>query len=344
MNFEILISPNKTIYNALELLQKTSSKCLVVVNDRQQLLGTLNDGDIRRSILKKKSLKSKIKKIYKKRCIFISEDEMRKNTYSRIFKKYHLDVIPVVGKNKKLLTIIRNNQTPLIKKKVSKKLEIIIMAGGLGERLKPFTNIIPKPLLPYNGKTIIENVINYFKQQGYVRFIISLNYKDILIKSFFKELNANFKISFLNERKPLGTAGVLSKLSNKNKRYLITNCDTLIDFDIDDLVLFHEKNKFQLTLVVSTKINKIPYGVCQISSNKLTKFIEKPEEHYLANTGIYVAESNVFKNLKKNKKSSMVDLINACLKKKIKIGVYPISDLAWKDFGQSPEFLRNEND
>ena len=343
MLLDILIDPDKSIYNALVLLQKTSSKCLVVVNQKKKLLGTLNDGDIRRSILKRKNLKSKIKEIYKKKCIFIFEHEMKKNLHQELFKKHNLDIIPVIDKHKKLLSILRNNKIPDIKKKSNQKIEIIIMAGGFGTRLKPFTNIIPKPLLPYNGKTIIENVIDNFYEKNFDKFIISLNYKNILVKSFFKELKPNYKISYLDEKAPLGTAGVLSTLSNKRRRYLITNCDTLIDFDINDLINFHEKNKFQLTLVVSTKLNKIPYGVCKVSKNKLTKFIEKPEEHYLANTGIYLAESNIFNVLKKNKKSSIVDLINSCLTKKIKIGVYPVSDLAWKDFGQSPEFLRNEN-
>ncbi len=339
---DILIKPNKTIYTALEILQKTASKCLIVVNDKNQLLGTLNDGDIRRSILKKKKLSSNIKNIYKKKCIFLFDNKSKLIFGEKLFSKHNLDIIPIIDKNRKIVSVLRNNKNFNYGNIPKKKLEVIIMAGGLGTRLKPFTNIIPKPLLPYDGKTIIENVIDKYLIKNCNKFLISLNYKNILIKSFFKELNPSYKISYLQESKPLGTAGVLYKLSKKNKRYLITNCDTMIDFDIDDLLSFHEKNKFQLTLIVSAKSNKIPYGVCKVSNNKLTKFVEKPEEHYLANTGIYLAESNIFKLLKKNTKSSMVDLINVCLTKKIKIGIYPVSHLAWKDFGQSTEFLRNE--
>ena len=150
-------------------------------------------------------------------------------------------------------------------------------------------------------------------------------------------------MNYINERKPLGTAGVLSKLAKKNKRFLIINCDTLIHYNLNDLISFHEKNKFDLTLIVATKINQIPYGVCKVSNNRLKNIFEKPEQQYLANTGVYLAESKIFKNIKKNKNTSFVDLIKSCLKKNIRVGVYPVPDIAWKDFGQSSEFNRSAN-
>ena len=343
MNKKILINPNKTIFNALEVLQKTASKCLIVTNSKMKLLGTLNDGDIRRSILKKINLKTKINKIYKKKCYFLFEDKVDNINLSNIFKKNDLNAIPVINKNKIVVDVLFNKISNTYKKNHKNKLEILIMAGGLGTRLKPFTNVIPKPLLLYKGKTIIENVIDFYLNYDVDKFTVSLNYKNILIKSFFKELKPYYKVKYINERKPLGTAGVLSKLSKMNKRFLITNCDTLIQYNLDDLILFHEKNKFDLTLVVASKINQIPYGVCEVSNNRLKQIYEKPEQQYLANTGVYLAESKVFKNLKKNTNTSFVDLIKTCLKKKIKVGVYPVPDIAWKDFGQSPNFNESTN-
>ena len=165
------------------------------------------------------------------------------------------------------------------------------MAGGL-DRLKPYTNILPKPLLPFRNKTIIENVISKFQDYGLNNFIISLNYKNILIKSFFKELNPKFKVSFLEENKPLGTAGVLYKLKNRNKKYIISNCDVIFDVDYNDIINFHESKKFDITIVASVQRDiKGPYGVCKIQNNQLQNIIEKPEKNYLANTGLYLVNS-----------------------------------------------------
>ena len=226
--------------------------------------------------------------------------------------------------------------------KNNKKIEIIIMAGGLGTRLKPYTNVLPKPLLPFKNKTIIENVISKFTTYGLNKFIISLNYKNILIKSFFKELSPNFKVSFLEENKPLGTAGILYKLKNKNKNYIISNCDVIFDLDYNDLIKFHEKKKFDITLVAAAQKDKIPYGVCKVQNNRLQNIVEKPEKNYLANTGLYLVNSKVFKLIKKNENISFVDLINKAVSKKMNIGVYPITSNAWIDLGQSIDFIRKK--
>ena len=194
------------------------------------------------------------------------------------------------------------------------------MAGGLGTRLKPYSNILPKPLLPFKNKTILENVINSFLEYGFKKFIISINYKNILIKSFFKELNPKYKISFIEEKTPLGTAGALRKLyTKKNKTFIVTNCDTILDLDYNELCKYHFKNNNDLSIVISTRINKIPYGVCYVDKNKLTKIVEKPEKYYLANVGVYLVSSSILNLIDLNKNTSFVDLINKLLKKKKKI-------------------------
>ena len=247
---EILIKTNSTIQDALVKLQNSSLKCLIVTNKKNILLGTINDGDVRRAILKNAKLSSKIVKYYKKNCYFIRYREISKINTSEKLKKLKINLIPIVDKNKKVIDYVADNvNLTNPSSKNNKKIEVIIMAGGLGTRLKPYTNILPKPLLPFRNKTIIENVISKFTTNGLDKFIISLNYKNILIKSFFKELNPNFKVSFLEENKPLGTAGVLYKLKNKNRNYIISNCDVIFDIDHNDLIKFHEKKKFDITLV-----------------------------------------------------------------------------------------------
>tara|TARA_Y100000590_G_scaffold79539_1_gene88316 strand:- start:1384 stop:2412 length:1029 start_codon:yes stop_codon:yes gene_type:complete len=340
---EILIKTNSTIQDTLVKLQNSSLKCLIVTNKKKTLLGTINDGDVRRAILKNAKLSSKILKYYKKNCYFIRFRELSKINTSEKLKKLKINLIPIVDKNMKVIDYVADNinlDKPSLKN--NKKIEIIIMAGGLGTRLKPYTNVLPKPLLPFKNKTIIENVISKFTTYGLNKFIISLNYKNILIKSFFKELSPNFKVSFLEENKPLGTAGILYKLKNKNKNYIISNCDVIFDLDYNDLIKFHEKKKFDITLVAAAQKDKIPYGVCKVQNNRLQNIVEKPEKNYLANTGLYLVNSKVFKLIKKNENISFVDLINKAVSKKMNIGVYPITSNAWIDLGQSIDFMRKK--
>lgn len=340
---EILIKTNSTIQDTLVKLQNSSLKCLIVTNKKKTLLGTINDGDVRRAILKNAKLSSKILKYYKKNCYFIRYRELSKINTSEKLKKLKISLIPIVDKNMKVIDYVADNinfDKPSLKN--NKKIEIIIMAGGLGTRLKPYTNILPKPLLPFKNKTIIENVISKFTTYGLNKFIISLNYKNILIKSFFKELSPNFKVSFLEENKPLGTAGILYKLKNKNRNYIISNCDVIFDLDYNDLIKFHEKKKFDITLVASVQKDKIPYGVCKVQNNRLQNIVEKPEKNYLANTGLYLVNSKVFKLIKKNENLSFVDLINKAVSKKMNVGVYPITSNAWIDLGQSIDFMRKK--
>ena len=343
LNKKILINPNKTIFQALEILQKISTKCLIVVDKNTKLLGTLTDGDIRRAILKGLNLEIPISKVYKKKSFYIYETDKINET--EIFKRfnYEINIIPIVNSKKIVSSYLSNNKKSKSKKIIKfKNLGVVIMAGGLGTRLKPYSNILQKPLLPFKNKTILENVIDSFLEYGLKKFILSVNYKNILIKSFFKELNPKYKISFLEEKIPLGTAGGLRKLhTNKNKTYIVTNCDTILDIDYNELCEYHHKNKNDLSVVTSTKINKIPYGVCHVNNNKLTKIVEKPAKYYLANVGVYVVSSKVLKLIDLNKNISFVNLIEKLLKKKKKIGIFPITEKSWKDLGQSVDLIRN---
>ena len=337
---DILIKTSTTIQETLAKLQSSSLRCLIVVNKKNILLGTINDGDVRRAILKNAKLNFKINKFYQKKCYFIRYDDIKNVNTSEKLKKLKINLIPVVDKNKKVIDYIADNtnEKNILEKK--NKIEIIIMAGGLGTRLKPYTNILPKPLLPFRNKTIIENVINKFTNYGLNKFIISVNYKNILIKSFFKELSPKYKVSYLEENKPLGTAGVLYKLKDKNKKYIISNCDVIFDIDYNYLVKFHEKKNFDITLVAAVQKDRIPYGVCKVNNHLLQNIVEKPEKNYLANTGLYLVNSKVFKLIKKNENISFVDLINKAVSKKMKIGVFPIPSNAWIDLGQSIDFIR----
>ena len=339
----IFIANNNTIKETLIRLQKSSLKCLIVINQQKKLLGTINDGDIRRALLKKAKMSFAINRYYKRNCYHIKENQINRENIKNKFKELDINIIPIVDNNNKVISFISQRvQNKKISK--SKKTETIIMAGGLGTRLRPYTNILPKPLLPFKGKTIIENVIEGFTDYGLNKFTISLNYKNILIKSFFKELKPKYNLTFLEESRPLGTAGILYKLRNKNRTYLISNCDVILKIDYTELLKFHGKEKFDITIVVSLEKDKIPYGVCEVKNNNLHKIIEKPEKNYLANTGVYVVKSKIFNLINKNENMSFINLIEKALIKNFKIGVFSVQSKSWIDLGQSVEFNRKKND
>ena len=216
------------------------------------------------------------------------------------------------------------------------------MAGGKGTRLEPFTNVLPKPLVPINEKPVIEHIIERFIKNRFDNFFITLNYKSKILKAYFQEMKPKFKLSFIDEPKPLGTAGGLSLLRSKLKKpFIVTNCDTIIDVNYDDLINFHITNSNDVTLVASSKEHIIPYGTCKLTKKGyLQNIIEKPKFDFFVNVGLYVLNPNLIKLIPKNKTYDMIDFLRFAKTKKKQIGVYPIDDESWIDVGQWSEYRK----
>lgn len=224
------------------------------------------------------------------------------------------------------------------KPKESKRLNlpVVIMAGGEGTRLTPFTKVFPKPLMPIGEKPVIELIINKFADYGCDDFYLSLNYKAGMIKAYFNDFTPKYKISYIQEDKPLGTAGSLHFLKNMiHKTFFLSNCDVLIEADYADMLEFHRKNDNKITLVGSMKNFTIAYGVCEIrNGGSLRSIREKPDYDFLVNTGMYVLDAAVLNDIPENIFFNMTDLINVYLTQGEKIGVYPVPEKSWVDIGQ----------
>ncbi len=335
---KFLIKPNKTIKEALQLIQKNSHRCLVVVNDKKKLLGTLSDGDIRGALLENRKLHDKIAPFYNRNAKFIIKNNLDKDKISGLLKKF--DIIPVINEDKTIQDIILPGKEKNKNEKL--KVPVVIMAGGKGTRMHPITKILPKPLIPLNDKPIISHIIESFSDSGIKRFIVSINYKSEIIKAYFKENKDELKISFLEEKIPLGTIGPLSLLKKKSDNdYFVINCDTILKINYTDLYNFHKDSKNLVTIVASAKEFKIPYGVCNIDKNgNLKRINEKPNYNFLVSSGIYLINSKTFKYIPKNKKFDFNDFIRILISKKIKVGVYPIDDNLWLDVGKLSEYRK----
>jgi dTDP-glucose pyrophosphorylase len=340
----LLIKPNTNIKNALKQLSRTGEKCLVVVDKKNKLLGTLSDGDVRKAILKGKFHKDKINEFYQKNPTFLRKENYSLSQAKNILIKKRIDIIPIIEVSKRVVDV-------LTFKNVFKKSKsgfrsgtfpktVVIMAGGKGTRLEPFTSVLPKPLVPINEKPVIEHIIEKFISNNVVNFFITLNYKSRILRAFFQELRPNYKLSFIEEPKPLGTAGGLSLLAGKIKKpFLLTNCDTIININFDNLMSFHISNKNDITLVASSKEYVIPYGTCKLNKKgQFQNIIEKPKLDFFVNIGLYVISPSLIKLIPKNRPLDMPDLIKLAKRKKKQVGVYPIDDESWIDVGQWSEY------
>ena len=246
------------------------------------------------------------------------------------------------------MTFITRHQLKKIKKKkyFKDKVDVIIMAGGKGTRLKPFTDILPKPLMPIKNKTVIEHILNSFSKHNLRNFFITTNFKSEILRAYFKELKTSYKLNFIKEKKPLGTIGAVKLIKKNTKNIILTNCDVIHKVDMLDLYNFHLKNNYDITLVASTKKYVIPYGICKFKMGDFEQFEEKPELNFYVNTGLYVIKSRLKKMIQPNLKIDATDFINTIGQIKYKIGVYKIRDNQWFDTGKWSELnntLKNIN-
>jgi len=342
-----LLHINKSIKESLFQLEKNNEKCLLAVDSNNVLKGTLTDGDIRRAILNGADINSKIKKYIRKKPYYLKKkkptqdlEDLKGKPSIEIIKKVkddHIDIIPVLDKNHQVVDIIYVkdfNKYSSSKKKL-KNIPALIMAGGKGTRLKPFTNYFPKPLTPVGDKTVTEHIIDSFSKYGIKKFYLSLNYKKNLIKSYLKE-NKISNLHFLEEKKFLGTAGAIGMLKGKIKDdFFIINCDTMVSTNFEKFYDHHKKNNYKITLVVAAKKFKLSYGSCQITKKgQLKKILEKPSANYLVNVGLYLFKPEVINLIPKNEFLEMDTLIKKVKQRGGKIGVFPINEDNWQDIGQ----------
>ena len=337
-----VINSNLKIREAIEILSNVKSKTLMI-EENKKIIGVFTEGDFRKAVLKGVDIDNKIKQIINKRFKFIKE-KVSKREIIKIFKENPLiQDLPVLNQKKSLKGIIDKDVFFNKKKNKHKNIDIIIMAGGLGTRLDPFTKILPKPLLPIGNSTILEIIIKSFSSYGFENFILSLNDKKNIIKSYLKENLRNKSIKIVEEKKPLGTIGALKLIEKKvSNLFFLTNCDTISKVNFKDIVDHHLKNKSDLTIVSTFKNFKIPYGVFKAKNNgNLIKLQEKPSLDNLVNCGLYLMNKNIIKSIPKNKKFDADELIQILLKKRKKIKIFPISEEAWKDYGIWKEYFKN---
>jgi NDP-sugar pyrophosphorylase family protein len=253
-----------------------------------------------------------------------------------------LDLIPVVDEEDQVVNYITWDNIDGAEKSKKNNLDVpvVIMAGGTGTRMEPFTKVLPKPLIPVQDKTIIEHIIERFTDIGCLEVYLTVNYKSKIIKAYFEDLQPKYNVTFVDEKTPLGTAGSLQYLKEKfDKPFFVTNCDVIIKADYATLYEFHQKGEYDITLVASEKDYIIPYGTCELNSDgHLSHINEKPKYNFLVNTGLYVINPEVLKLIKTKKFYHITHLIEDAKNNGKKVGVFPVDEDSWFDVGQWAEY------
>lgn len=338
--YQNIISVNTTIIEALKVMNNISMN-LLVVTKKEHFIGILSIGDIRRAILEHVDMNTiGIKNIMRDN-ILVARIEDSIEDIKKIMLKDRILCMPVVDSDNNLKEIhywdeIFQEMTQMTKLDV----QVVIMAGGFGTRLKPITNIIPKPLIPVGEKPIIEIILNNFMRHNVSDFYLSVNYKAGMIKDYLKEKESETcKLSYFIEEKPLGTIGSLYMIKEKlNKTIFVSNCDIIIEEDYADIYKYHKENKNDITIVSALKHVNIPYGVMETEhGGGLLEMVEKPELTFQINTGMYILEPHVIEKIPDNTFYHITNLIEE-INKEGKVGVFPIPEKSWHDIGQWKEY------
>jgi dTDP-glucose pyrophosphorylase/CBS domain-containing protein len=337
----ILINKDSTILEALKKMDSINRKLLIVTDDKSLFCGLLSIGDIQRAIINNLELTTSIKAILRED-ITVAFDTDDLDKVKVRMKERRNEFMPIINGDKEIVKVLFwSDLFDEVQEKEHLGLPVVIMAGGKGSRLKPLTNVIPKPLIPINEKTIIEDIMDRFVSYGCNEFFLSLNYKADLIKYYFEELNDPiYKISYLQEGKPLGTAGSLSLLKKKlNSTFFVSNCDILVEEDYGLVLEYHRSNKNEITIIAAIKNYAIPYGTLDTTNNGLlVSLVEKPEINFKINSGVYIVEPHLLFEIPENTFFHITQLINKVISRGGRVGVFPVSENAWMDMGSLTEY------
>jgi dTDP-glucose pyrophosphorylase len=345
----LLIAPLTTVKEAIQRLNETAQKILFITDVQGKLLGTLSDGDIRRGIIAGFELTATVDTVMQKNFISLTTATPELSQEAKKLMQQHvIEQIPVVNQTGNIVDVLlwldflAGEQPILAKNRVKRDIPVVIMAGGKGTRLDPFTKILPKPLIPIGDKPIIENIMDRFYQNGFPRFILIVNYKKEMIKAYFGENSLPYDISFEEEEEFYGTAGGMYLLRNVIKQpFIMTNCDTILEGSFFDSYQWHLDHKNIMTIIGSHKEFTVPYGVLCMNNGVLDKIDEKPKLDIFINTGTYIFDPAVFEFIKDRQHLDMDKLIGKIKAlRSDRVGVYPHWG-GWFDIGQWDEYRKS---
>lgn len=335
------IESSATLLDGLKKMDQLDKKLLLVFN-QELFVGLISVGDIQRAIINNQNLETTIHSILRSNFRYANAS-MSFDQIKDLMIKHRMEMLPVLDNDKNLIEVyFWENVFEDSKQKFDFfKIPVVIMAGGFGTRLRPLTNVLPKPLIPIGEKTMLEEIFDRFYRHGCTQFYVSVNYKSELIKFYLNSLNLPYNTDCFLEEKPLGTAGSLHLLKGKiNETFFVSNCDIIIEDDYANILKYHQENKNEITLVAALKHFPIAYGTLETGvDGELLELKEKPELTFKINSGMYVLEPHLIDEIPKNEFFHITHLIEKVMNRGGRVGVFPVSEKSWKDVGNWIEYL-----
>ena len=337
---QICIFANSTIEEALNVINSGAVKIALVVNDDDQLLGALGDGDIRRGLLRKKTLNDTIEDIYSRNPVIAYEGHSSEELL-RLCSTNRVSQIPIIGEDKRIIDLF------FLDEELSKEHEntVVLMVGGLGKRLRPLTENTPKPMLKVGGKPILQTIVEGFSKHGFTNITMCLGYKSSVIRDFFQDGSRfGVNIDYIVEDKRMGTAGALTLLKKRpDKSFFVMNGDLLTKVNFEKMLDFHESNNSKATMCVREYEIEVPYGVVTINDENIYSIKEKPTHSFFVNAGIYLLEPECIDLIPENEFYDMTSLFEQLISAKNKTVSFPLQEY-WLDIGSHSDFSKAQND
>lgn len=341
-----VIAPSVSLLDAMKRMDEIMVKTLFVLNERY-FEGIVTLGDIQRAVIKNVALKEPVSSILDRNKIYGYQSEGEESIKDKM-RRMRAEVMPILDDQGDLVDVwfwgdlFKKGELEL-RPKID--LPVVIMAGGKGTRLKPITNVIPKPLVPVGDKTILEVIMNQFESIGCHKFYMSVNYKADMMKYYLSQLDHKYDIEFFMEEKPLGTIGSVSLLKGRiTTPFFVSNCDSINEQDYRDVWDYHVQNHNDMTIVTMVKSFKIPYGVIETGEDGLmTALKEKPEQTFQVNTGVYILNPELIDEIPEGEFFHITHLMEKVQARGGRVGCFPVSEHSWKDMGEWPEYLKMIN-
>lgn len=343
-NSDILISEDSTLREAMRHLDSSAEGILFVVDEGLKFLGTMTDGDIRRGLLGGAKLTDDVSAYYNRHAFTLPETGFDKTVAKQVISERRFKAIPLLSPDGILVAYERDDEPARRYARKGRAIDIpvVIMAGGKGTRMVPFTTVLPKPLIPVGEKTILELIMDEFLRFGVNKYYITINYRGEMIRAYFDCIEHDYSITYLKETGYFGTAGSLSLLPDGfAKTFIVSNCDIIVKADFADVLDFHRKSGAMLTVLSSIQHHRIPYGVINFESGGIvTSLEEKPEFSFCINTGVYILETTCLEFIPEGTIFHMTNLMEALMSAGKRVVTYPVSENDYIDIGQWEEYRK----
>lgn len=344
---KVCIESQSSILSALKQMDAVKHRLLIVTDDGR-FRSMLSIGDIQRAIIRGMAMEKPIIGILRDKTNVASIHDSREEV-EKYVKERKTEFMPIIDDDGNIVDVLFWDElfhSDVIHRTAEFNLPVIIMAGGKGTRLRPLTNVLPKPLIPIGEQTMLEDIMDRFVECGCHDFYVSVNYKAEIIKRYLDNLGKlQYHISYFQEDKPLGTAGSLHLLKDKiTDTFFVSNCDIIIEEDYGEILKYHRDNHNEITVVAAIKNLAIPYGTLETREEGLLSDIkEKPEYTFKINTGMYILEPHLINEIPQDEFYHITFLIEKLMKEGRRVGVYPINEGSWIDVGNWDEYLKFVN-